>query len=138
MQKSFKGTFKNLLGQSLIQRQPDPSGRLLIDEKGIPLIGSDGKPIVATLETPCNISDMVCTALLFDYPNEVLDAKEKHVRFKLAQRIHNAHATSEGNTEDSSINEVNVSSEEIILIKSLMAKIYNALIVGQLVDILEG
>lgn len=66
-------------------------------------------------------------ALLMPYEDERnLSGDEKVKRFKLAQRIHDA------------AGEVDISAEEITLLKSLIAKAYTALVVGQAYAILEA
>lgn len=138
MKRNFGGTFKNLAGASLVQRVPNPDLPTL-DEQGNPILDSAGKPVFQETTVPCAVSDMVCTALLYDFPQEKLEAAEKHRRFKLAQRIYNAYNIIPAEaTPGEDARTVDVSMEEGILLKGLMSQLYNSLIVGQFVDLIEG
>lgn len=136
MKKNLGGVFKNLFGQPLVQNVPDPNGAVQKDANGDSTLDASGNPMPVILQRQCLVSEMVATALLFDHPSESLNASEKHLRFKLAQRINSAytHVFAEGSEPVL----VDLSTEECTLIKTLMAKLYSALIVGQLVDIIES
>lgn len=73
--------------------------------------------------TLCNVAT---TALLAPERGEELSGNEKMKRFLLAERIYQADG------------EVKVSAEEVVLLKTLIAKHFSALIVGRSYRLLEG
>ncbi len=78
-------------------------------------------------EASLTLGAVATNALLMPYEDERnLSGDDKVKRFKLAQRIHDAQG------------EVDISSEEITLLKSLIAKAYTPLVVGRAFAILEA
>ena len=95
--------------------------------KGEPLkeqyVGPDDKP----LERDLTLASVAVTALLASYDDEKnLSGEDKVKRFKLAQQINDADG------------DVEVTAEQVSLLKSLIAKGYTPLVVGQAYEILEG
>lgn len=73
------------------------------------------------------LSRLAVNALLVNYPDEQsLSGEDKVKRFKLAQLINDADG------------DVEVTAEQVSLLKSLIAKAYTPLVVGQSYEILEG
>ena len=73
------------------------------------------------------LSRLAVNALLANYEDEKnLSGDDKVKRFKLAQQINDADG------------EVEVTAEQVSLLKSLIAKGYTPLVVGQAYEILEG
>lgn len=73
------------------------------------------------------LSRLAVNALLVNYHDEQsLSGEEKVKRFKLAQQINDADG------------DVEVTAEQVSLLKSLIAKGYTPLVVGQAYEILEG
>lgn len=86
---------------------------------GKPFLGPDGKPVETTLGSVAE------TALLGSYADEQnLSGEDKVKRFYLANKIHNNRAAS-------------LTTEEVTLIKRLIAKTYNPLVVGLAWTILD-
>lgn len=86
----------------------------------------DGKPLKEG-DKEVTIGSLAVNALLTPYDDERnLSGEDKVKRFKLAQRIHGA------------TGEIEIQSEEISLLKSLIAKAYTPLIVGQAYVMLES
>lgn len=84
----------------------------LVQLDGKPFLGPDGKPVETTLASVAE------TALLGSYVDEQnLTGEEKVKRFSLANKIHGNRAAS-------------LTTEEVALIKRLIAKSYNPLVVG--------
>lgn len=70
--------------------------------------------------------DVVCiNALMSNNPEERVSGDEKLKRYDLALKIKNS-------------NELNLSSEDITLLKKLIGNVYSTLIVGQSYKMLEG
>lgn len=133
MKRNFNVKLTNLNGGVLVQRVPHPENATEKDEQGNEIKGADGRPVVQTVLQELIASDLICTALLSPFNDEQPSADEKHKRFKLAQRINaGQQAANDGNSE------VEITSEEATLIKTLTAKLYAPLVVGQLIDIIEG
>jgi hypothetical protein len=86
------------------------------DLKGSP-IKEDDK--VVTLET------IAVGALMMALPNDTTPGPEKVQRFKLAQRI------------DGSDTAIDVTAEEITMLKDLIGKLYTPLVVGRAYELLE-
>lgn len=83
------------------------------------LIAENGKDV--------SIKTLVTTALVANYADETgLAGEEKFSRFNLALRIHNARGA------------VEVSIEELVLIKKLVAKAYTTLAVGRIYALIEN
>lgn len=73
------------------------------------------------------LSRLAVNALLVNYPDEQsLSGEDKVKRFKLAKQINDADG------------DVEVTAEQVALLKSLIAKGYTPLVVGQAYEILEG
>ena len=73
------------------------------------------------------LSRLAVNALLANYEDEKnLSGDDKVKRFKLAQQINDADG------------EVEVTAEQVSLLKTLIAKGYSPLVVGRAYDILEG
>lgn len=133
MKRNFNVKLTNLNGGVLVQRVPHPENVTEKDEQGNEIKGADGRPVVQTILQELIASDLICTALLSPFSDEQPSADEKYKRFKLAQRINaGQQAANDGNSE------VEITSEEATLIKTLTAKLYAPLVVGQLIDIIEG
>ena len=95
----------------------------------------DGKPIKEqyvdadgkTADRDVTLSTVAVNALLAGYEDERnLAGDDKVKRFKLAQLINDADG------------EVEVTAEQVSLLKTLIAKGYTPLVVGQAYEILEG
>lgn len=91
----------------------------------IPLYDMDNKPINEAPDKPLLLDKVCVNALLSDTPDEKISGEAKLVRFKLAKRIYGA-------------SEIDITAEEIVLIKDRVGKQYLALIVGQVFELLEG
>jgi len=93
--------------------------RDLLDLEGKNLSGVDGKPA-----TICSVS---IEALLATYKNEVsLSGEDKLKRWELAVKLRSVTDT------------VELTVEEVALIKNLVGKAYGPVIVGQTWKVLEG
>ena len=89
-----------------------------------PMLDIEDKPIVEN-EKPVLLGTIVCNALLATYQDEPgLPGTDKVKRFRLAQ-------------DAIKCVEVDVSVEDVAIIKSLLAKGYAPLIVGRAYDIIE-
>lgn len=66
-------------------------------------------------------------ALLGTFQDDTATGEEKLKRWKLAQSIHSVE-----------VGTLNVTSEDVVLIKRLIAKAYATMIVGQAYEMLEG
>lgn len=85
----------------------------------------DGKQL--PVDRPLTLASIAVNALLAPYEDERgLSGDEKVRRYKLAQAIHAAPTV-----------EVEVSAEQIAMLKSLIAKSYAPLVVGQAYALLE-
>lgn len=85
----------------------------------------DGKPIMETKDKPLLLDKVCVEALLSETPNEQTTGESKLNRFNLAKRIHGS-------------GEIDVSTEEIVLIKDRVGKHYFPIVVGQVFVLLEG
>lgn len=86
----------------------------------------EGETIVAQDKTPLTLKFVITNSLLITHPQEKdLDGNTKMKRYNLAHKIHKA-------------NEIDLSSEEIVEIKTMIGKVYNTLVYGYVNDILEG
>ena len=88
---------------------------VLEDIKGAALMGPDGKPLV--------IGEVLQAALLQD--NEKGDVKDAVRRFNLARDIE---------TND----EVELSAEDVVMLKKSLSNLYKPLVAGQVCLLLEG
>lgn len=74
-----------------------------------------------------SLASTCCNALLAAHEDErALSGEDKVKRWKLAQRIHDA------------TGEIDIASEEVSLLKTLLAKSYTPLVVGQAWSVLES
>lgn len=89
------------------------------------LTGLDGLPLMNG-EKPLTLVEVCTNALLGQFPDEQsgLPMDEKQKRFKLALKIF-----TEGNIE--------IDSEEAVLLKKVVNKGYSTLIVGQVMEIIK-
>lgn len=86
----------------------------------------DGKPLKEG-DKEVTIGSIAVNALLTPYEDERnLSGDDKVKRFRLAQAIHGAD------------DEIEVTAEQVTLLKTLIAKAYTPLIVGQAYDLLEA
>lgn len=141
MKRNFNQKLTNLNGGTLIQRVPHPENETEKDAHGNPVLDAAGQPVIKTVTQDLIASDLICTALLSPFNDEQPSAEEKHKRFKLAQRIHagQQRASLASSSEPDGCNsDVEITSEEATLIKNLSAKLYAPLVVGQLIDLIEG
>lgn len=93
---------------------------------GATINGLDGKPMQKDDKTTLSLEEVATTALLSSYPDEQnLDGVEKNKRFWLAKKIHDQRK------------DPVLTADEIALIKRLIAKAYNPLVVGQAWTILD-
>lgn len=89
------------------------------------LLGLDGKQIIMPDEKPAVLSSVCVTALMAIYPDEVsLSGDEKYRRYKIAGLIYPGGA-------------IEITAEDVALLKKLTAKCYGPLIVGPAHDALE-
>lgn len=91
----------------------------------VKMVSLDGKEELIENGKPLLAKQIVCNALLGSYEDEKLSGEDKVRRYLLAQKIYNSDST------------VEVSSEDISLLKQLVAKLYTPLIVGQVYQLLE-
>lgn len=92
----------------------------------VPLLDIHNQPVVEK-GVEVSAKAVVVTALLAAFSDEAgLSVAEKVQRFALAVRLQNASA------------EVDVSLEDLVLIKKLVGKAYSPLIVGRVYEILPG
>lgn len=95
--------------------------------KGEPLKEQYVGPDEKLLERELSLSGIATNALLANYEDEKnLSGEDKVKRFKLAQLINDADG------------DVEVTAEQVSLLKSLIAKAYTSLVVGRSYEILEG
>ncbi len=86
----------------------------------------DGQPLENEDKKEITLGLISINALLGSYPDEKnLAGTEKVSRYKLAVKLSNKEV-------------VDLESEDIVLLKKLIAKGFNPLIVGQAFDLLEG
>ena len=88
----------------------------------------DGKIIIETQENPVafTLRTASINGLMFKGENEKLSGEEQMKRFDLSTLIY------------ASTEPVDLASEQVVLIKEQIAKIYSPLIVGQVWKMLEG
>lgn len=92
---------------------------LILDLRGNSLKRMDGE-----VSIPVTFDYVITEALLAQYGDEKIEAKEKINRFRLAEKIAKEPF------------EVELKVEEIVLIKMLSAKVYGPNVVGRLEEIL--
>lgn len=86
----------------------------------------DGENIKRDNNQDVLVKDVILNSLLANFPDEQnLSGEEKVKRYALATKVHQ-------NTDP------DLSIEELAMIKKLVGKMYTALIVGQMWEILEG
>ncbi len=91
-----------------------------------PIKNLDGRPLKEG-DREVTLASIAVNALLTPYEDERnLSGDDKVKRFKLAQAIHDAQG------------EIEVTVEQVALLKSLIAKAYTPLIVGQAWAVLES
>lgn len=89
-----------------------------------PIKDMRGEPLVEN-EKQVTLGSVACNALLFPYQDETnLPGKDKVQRFTLAALCSNE-------------TEVDIDSEDVALIKKLIAKMYGPLIVGRAYEIID-
>lgn len=85
----------------------------------------DGKPLIAEQETsPMTLGDAAANALVNQYRDENVSGQDKVKRWALALRIHKA-------------SDIELTADDVKLIKDLVAKAYGPLVVGQVWSILD-
>ncbi len=87
-------------------------------------VSLSGDPVHDEQERPVILRDVACMALL--HAKAEMGLSEKHARWKLAQAL------------SSAASELAISPEDAARIKAATGDIYGPLIVGQLVDLLDG
>lgn len=90
-----------------------------------PIDQLDGTPMRKEDKTLFTLNDAVQTALLSSYQDETIDGVEKSKRFWLAKRIND-------NRKDPTL-----TADEVALIKKLVAKAFNPLVVGRTWEMLD-
>ena len=94
-----------------------------------PMLQLDGKPVLDKDGGGISLSSIVENALLSPYTDEAaLAGEEKIKRYLLATKVHDA-----ANTHQQPV----FTSDEVTLIKKLVAKSYTPLIVGQVWKLLD-
>ncbi|KKN29313.1 hypothetical protein LCGC14_0845230 [marine sediment metagenome] len=88
------------------------------------LKGLDGKPLV-NQEEELTLGNVMGTALLMVYTDEQIGGDVKYKRHQIAQRLYGQKT-------------IELSIEEIALIKDLIGKAYGPTVVGPAFDMLEG
>jgi hypothetical protein len=88
------------------------------------LLDMDNKSIMEAKDKPLLLDKVCVNAVLSEIPDEKTTGESKLLRFKLAKKIYGA-------------SEVEVTAEEIVLIKDRVGKQYLPLIVGQVFEYLE-
>jgi len=87
----------------------------------------DGKPFVDEKGEPMSFKFIVANALLGHYQDEQnLDGAEKLKRWQLAKRVHESDEV------------VDLTAEEIVLVKTLVAKAFVTPVCAQVWELLEG
>ena len=89
------------------------------------LLDLDNEPMKDPAGVTVTLQNATVNALMASDPNDNPDGVEKAKRFTLAMKIH-------GTKEP-----VDVTAEEIALIKKLIGKVYTALVVGRAYELLE-
>lgn len=117
---------KTLLRTFLVAAAIAVSTPALAVDFAAPINNLDGTPMRKEDKTVLTLDDVASTALLSSYQDEPnLDGVEKNKRFWLAKKIH-----------DKSKDPV-LTADEIALIKRLIAKAYNPLVVGRAWGLLD-
>ncbi len=90
----------------------------------VELLDINQKPITMDREgkVPAKLGDIAIQALLAELPGENLPAEKKMYRFNTASRI--KHAITE------KANEIDLPSEDVVLIKNCIGKVYGTAVVG--------
>lgn len=89
-----------------------------------PLLTLDGKPFEKEKGVTASLGDMCVTALLSENPQEPSSAEDKLKRWELSKILHNAA-------------EIEVTAEEIVLIKKLAGKAFAPPLMGAIYDLIE-
>lgn len=95
----------------------------------------EGEPFELKPGIPVTMGDACIAALCVNYPDEQIDGKEKFDRFLLSQKINDAKGMLTAPTTPSAFVELTV--EEVTLIKKLMGKAYAVGLVGACYQALE-
>jgi len=90
--------------------------------------GGSGKPGTLNLQ-----SVVVQSLLTHNEQQERIDGNEKFKRYLLAMKVN-----AKNEVDDKGFNNFELTSEEVTLIKNLVGKYWNPLIVGQAFEALEG
>lgn len=95
-----------------------------------PMMNGDGTPATtpkpgSETREPVLLGHICCTALLTDFPDDRIDGKEKHRRFKLWQALKNA-------------GQQDIEAADVELLKRLIGMGWSPLLVGQAWELLEG
>lgn len=85
----------------------------------------DGKPFEKEPGVNANLGDMCVTALLTEVPKEPATPEDKLKRWELAKRLYEQ-------------KEVEVTAEDIALIKKMAGKVFLPALMGTLYDVLES
>lgn len=93
-----------------------------------PILDLEGKPMKQG-EKDVTLEEIGVTALLANHPDEKLEGSAKIERFGLALRIKAA-------VKDKVV--MDLSAEEIVMLKSLISKAYSILVTGRAWNLLEG
>lgn len=113
MKINLNAALKDEIGNVVLSRAPKV-------EKG-----ENGEDIIESNVPPLTLGNIVCQALLVQFPNENIDGAEKNARYKMWA------ALKDGGEKD-------VSSEDITRLKKLIGMGWAPLVVGQCWDLLEG
>ena len=92
------------------------------------LVDIEGKALDSSPEdkTPATVSKVAIEALLATFSDETIEGAEKLKRWELASKIKNA------------VSLVDITVEEITLVKKLIGKAFGPTVVGQVYQLLEG
>ncbi len=90
-----------------------------------PIVNLEGKPLKDEDGKPVTLCSVALNALLASIPNDIVTGEAKAKRYALALKI-NDHP-----------GDVNVTAEELTLLKEQIGKIYAPLVVGRAYDLLE-
>jgi hypothetical protein len=105
----------------------------ILDYEGKPLMANkvniDGSPVLdddgRTVKEPEKLRDYLVAALNNTIQGEVLTPEQKMLSYRLTTRLYKT-------------KEVNLTSEDIVLIKDRVGKIFGPLVLGRVSDMLEG
>lgn len=129
MKRNLNFQLVSLTGALLSQNEASPTGEPAKDINGADIPDGRGGFLVKQVVVPLIAAALVSTALLYVFPDDASGADEKTTRYKLAKRVQDAF-TAKGDVE--------LSVEEIVAIKVVVGKLWAPLVVGQIVEVLEG